>query len=85
MDRIKNCAEKMEEVFGIAPVGSEGTDPEFMHILQRSIFGEVCYVGSADNRFVRRCRNSKRTPQPVCTSASLRPRYAKRCINARRS
>ena len=50
MDRIKNCAEKMEEVFGIAPVGSEGTDPEFMHILQRSIFGEVCYVGSADNR-----------------------------------
>ena len=28
----------------------EGTDPEFMRILQRFIFGEVCCTGSLDNR-----------------------------------
>ena len=31
-------------------MSNEGSDPEFMRILQRFIFGEVCYVGSLDNR-----------------------------------
>lgn len=50
MDRVKNCEEKFGELFGGKPTGNEGNDPEFMRILQRFIFGEVCYVGSLDNR-----------------------------------
>lgn len=49
MDRVKNCEEKVGELFGGKPVGDEGSDAEFMHILQRFIFGEVCYTGSLDN------------------------------------
>ena len=44
-DRIERCAEKFAILFGAAPAGDEGTDPEFMKILQRFIFGEVCYTG----------------------------------------
>lgn len=44
-DRIQRCAEKFGTLFGAAPAGDEGTDPEFMKILQRFIFGEVCYTG----------------------------------------
>ena len=44
-DRIQRCAEKFGILFGAAPAGDEGTDPEFMKILQRFIFGEVCYMG----------------------------------------
>ncbi len=44
-DRVERCAEKFGILFGAAPAGDEGTDPEFMKILQRFIFGEVCYVG----------------------------------------
>lgn len=50
MDRVKNCEEKFGELFGGKPTQSEGNDPEFMRILQRFIFGEVCYTGSLDNR-----------------------------------
>ena len=50
MDRVKNCEEKFGELFGGKPVQNEGNDPEFMRILQRFIFGEVCYIGSLDNR-----------------------------------
>lgn len=44
-DRIRRCAETYGALFDGAPAGDEGTDPEFMKILQRFIFGEVCYVG----------------------------------------
>lgn len=44
-DRIQRCAEKFGILFGAAPAGDEGTDLEFMKILQRFIFGEVCYTG----------------------------------------
>lgn len=44
-DRIQRCAEKFGILFGAVPAGDEGTDPEFMKILQRFIFGEVCYTG----------------------------------------
>ena len=50
MDRVKNCEEKFAELFGGKPTQNEGNDPEFMRILQRFIFGEVCYAGSLDNR-----------------------------------
>lgn len=50
MDRIEKCNEKFKELFGGTPTTTEGTDPEFMRILQRFIFGEVCYTGSLDNR-----------------------------------
>lgn len=33
-----------------AAAGEEGTDPEFMQILQGYIFGDVCYTGSLDDR-----------------------------------
>lgn len=35
---------------GGAPTENEGTDPEFMRILQRFIFGEVSYEGSLDDK-----------------------------------
>lgn len=50
MDRVERCNKKFKELFGGTPVTTEGTDPEFMRILQRFIFGEVCYTGSLDNR-----------------------------------
>ena len=50
MDRIKQCEQKYKELFSGEPVKNEGTDPEFMRILQRFIFGEVCYVGNLDNK-----------------------------------
>lgn len=50
MDRIERCNDKFNELFGMTPTTTEGTDPEFVRILQRFIFGEVCYTGSLDNR-----------------------------------
>lgn len=50
MDRTERTEQKFYELFGGKPVSSEGSDPEFMRILQRFIFGEVCQVGSLDNR-----------------------------------
>ena len=49
-ERITKTEQKFGELFGSKPVQDEGTDPEFMRILQRFIFGEVCYTGSLDNR-----------------------------------
>lgn len=50
MDRIEKTREKFRELFRAEPTQNEGTDPEFMRILQRFIFGEVSYAGSLDNR-----------------------------------
>ena len=50
MDRIERTAQKVEELFRMPAAGEEGTDPEFMQILQRYIFGDLCYTGSLDNR-----------------------------------
>ena len=49
MKRIQKTEKKFGELFGGKPTENEGTDAEFMRILQRFIFGEVCYVGSLDN------------------------------------
>lgn len=50
MDRIERTSEKVEELFHQSAAGADGTDGEFMQILQRYIFGELCYTGSLDNR-----------------------------------
>ena len=43
INRTEKTEEKFRELFGGKPVQNEGSDPEFMRILQRFIFGEVCY------------------------------------------
>lgn len=50
MDRIERTNQKVEELFHMPAAGDAGTDPEFMQILQRYIFGDLCYTGSLDNR-----------------------------------
>ena len=50
MDRTEKCEKKFSKLFGGKPTVSEGSDPEFMRILQRFIFGEVSYTGSLDDR-----------------------------------
>lgn len=50
MDRIDLTTEKFNTLFKAMPCENEGSDPEFMKILQRFIFGEVCYAGSLDDR-----------------------------------
>ena len=50
INRTEKTEEKFRELFGGKPVQNEGSDPEFMRILQRFIFGEVCYEGVLDNR-----------------------------------
>ena len=50
MDRIERTSQKVEELFHQSAAGADGSDGEFMQILQRYIFGELCYTGSLDNR-----------------------------------
>ena len=50
MNRKERTEQKMQELFHSHAAGNEGTDPEFMQILQGYIFGDVCYTGSLDNR-----------------------------------
>ena len=50
MDRKERTEEKVQELFRMPAAGDEGTDGEFMQILQRYIFGDLSYTGSLDNR-----------------------------------
>ena len=50
MDRVEKTNEKVEELFHQPAAGEGGSDGEFMQILQRYIFGELCFTGSLDNR-----------------------------------
>ena len=50
MNRRERTEQKVQELFHSHAAGDEGTDPEFMQILQGFIFGDVCYTGSLDNR-----------------------------------
>lgn len=50
MDRVEKCKEKFNQLFRAEPTADQGSDAEFMRILQRFIFGEVCYAGPLDNR-----------------------------------
>lgn len=50
MNRIDRCKETYASLFGGEALTGEGTDPEFMDILQKFIFGEVFFVGDLDHR-----------------------------------
>lgn len=50
MDRITNCKENYTALFGGEALTGKGTDPEFMDLLQKFIFGEVFAVGDLDLR-----------------------------------
>lgn len=50
MNRKEKTEQKMQELFHSHAAGDEGSDGEFMQILQGYIFGDVCYTGSLDNR-----------------------------------
>lgn len=50
MDREERTARVVQELFHTPAAGNEGTDPEFMRILQGYIFGDVCRTGSLDLR-----------------------------------
>lgn len=49
MDRTKICDKQFKELFGSTRTPSP-TDPEFMDILQKFIFGEVSTIGTLDNK-----------------------------------
>ena len=50
MNREERTEQKMQELFHSHAAGDEGSNGEFMQILQGYIFGDVCYTGSLDNR-----------------------------------
>ena len=50
MNREDRTEQKMQELFHSHAAGDEGSDGEFMQILQGYIFGDVCYTGSLNNR-----------------------------------
>ena len=50
MNRKERTEQKVRELFHHPAAGDEGTDGEFMQILQGYIFGDVCFTGSLDNR-----------------------------------
>ena len=49
IDRTQICDKQFKELFGYERQ-SHSTDPEFMDILQKFIFGEVSQVGEIDNK-----------------------------------
>ena len=50
MNQKERTEQKVQELFHHPAAGDEGTDGEFMQILQGYIFGDVCFTGSLDNR-----------------------------------
>lgn len=48
MNRIEVCKQNYTALFGGEALTGQGTDPEFMAILQKFIFGEVFTVGDLD-------------------------------------
>ena len=50
MDRIELCKQNYALLFGGEALTGKGTDPEFMDILQKFIFGEVFAVGDLDHK-----------------------------------
>ena len=50
MDRIDICRQNYSALFGGEALTGEGTDPEFMAILQKFIFGEVFTIGDLDHK-----------------------------------
>ena len=71
MNRKERTEQKMQELFYSHAAGDEGTDGEFMQILQGYIFGDVCYTGSLDNRMRELVTVTVLTTiKPMCRPAS---------------
>lgn len=49
MTRVNLADSKYEQLFGSART-ADSSDPEFMEILQRFIFGEIFYIGNLDDK-----------------------------------
>lgn len=50
MTRRERTEQKMQLLFHSPAAGDEGTDGEFMQLLQGHIFGDLCWTGSLDDR-----------------------------------
>ena len=50
MTRRERTEQKMQLLFHSPAAGDEGTDCEFMQLLQGHIFGDLCWTGSLDDR-----------------------------------
>lgn len=50
MDRTELCKETYSALFGSEALTNKGSDPEFMAILQKFIFGEVFATGNLDHK-----------------------------------
>ena len=50
MNRIEVCKENYTTLFSGKALTGQGTDPEFMDILQKFIFGEVFSIGDLDHK-----------------------------------
>ena len=50
LDRVERCKQNYTALFGGEALAEEGTDPEFMAILQKFIFGDVFAVGELDHK-----------------------------------
>lgn len=50
MTRIDICKKNYTQLFGGEALSTEGTDAEFMAILQKYIFGDVFTIGNLDNK-----------------------------------
>ena len=50
MNRIEICKKNYHELFGGEALPKDGSDAEFMAILQKYIFGEVFAIGNLDNK-----------------------------------
>lgn len=48
MTKEEICKENFNKLFLADPLGKNGTDPEFMAILQKYIFGEIFTIGELD-------------------------------------
>src|ERR671933_724359 len=50
MDRVSLAERKYQELFAVSSSPMAETDPEFMAVLQRLIFGEVFHTGDLDDQ-----------------------------------
>ena len=50
MTKEEICKENFNKLFLADPLGKNGTDPEFMAILQKYIFGEIFTIGELDTK-----------------------------------
>lgn len=96
MTRRERTEQKMQLLISQPAAGDEGTDCEFMQLLQGHIFGDLCWTGSLDDRMrelvtVTVLSTLGTLPQlkahvgAALNAAARRWRYARRSTSARHS